>query len=106
MSSKPPSTVVTVRIGAEEYSIRTHATPEYARKCAAYVDDTVGRIMGAGSSVEPHRAIVLAALSLADQLLEARGQSEGVHEDVRKITGRLIAEIEAALEPSDLAPQR
>lgn len=95
--------VVTVRIGGEEYSLRTHASPEYTHECAEYVDETVSRILGQASIVEPHRAILLAALSLADQLFEARASTEALRAEIARLAGKLAADVEATLQASDLA---
>lgn len=95
--------VVTVKIGGEEYALRTHASPEYTRECAEYVDRTVARILGQASIVEPHRAIVLAALSLADQLFEARAAADAQHAEIARLAGKLAADVEATLRASDLA---
>lgn len=73
---------VTVTIAGEQYTIRAEASPEYTRRCAAEVDRAVRQITSQAGFLEPHRAIILAALALADQLLEARGAVESVRRDV------------------------
>jgi cell division protein ZapA (FtsZ GTPase activity inhibitor) len=63
---------VTVRIAGEEHTIRANAEPEYTRSCARYVDERIAEIRSKGSLIETHKAAILAALSISDELLQAR----------------------------------
>jgi cell division protein ZapA len=95
--------VTTVEIAGEEYTIRSEASREYTMECARLVNDAIGQVMSRGSLVEAHKAAILAALALADQLIQARAESESMGGDVEKRCRRLVAEIEARLAPGDLA---
>lgn len=101
-------TVVTVVIAGDEYNIRAEATPEYTRECARYVDATITEITRSSRTVmEPHKAAILAALSLADQLFQTRRELETVHSQSGSTIGKLAAQIEAKLASLDLAaPQQ
>lgn len=91
-------TVVTVTIAGENYSIRSEATPDYTKECARYVDATITEIARASRSViEPHKAAILAALSLADQLFQSRQAMETLQARVRSSAEELSAKIEAKL---------
>lgn len=97
-------TVVTVVIAGDEYNIRAEATPEYTRECARYVDATIIEITRSSRSVmDPHRAAILAALSLADQLFQTRRELEAVHADCASTVGEIAAKIEAKLTALGLA---
>lgn len=97
-------TVVTVSIAGEEYAIRADATPEYTRECAAYVDRTINEILAQGSLIQVHKAAILAALSLSDQLFQARQESEELRTAMAALARKLSAEIEVRLPTgSDLA---
>jgi cell division protein ZapA (FtsZ GTPase activity inhibitor) len=97
-------TVVTVVIAGDEYVIRAEATPEYTRECARYVDATITEITRASRTVmEPHKAAILAALSLADQLFQTRRELESVHARHGSTIGKIASEIEAKLASLDLA---
>ena len=64
--------LVTVTIAGEEYTLRSEATPEYTRECARYVDATIADIQRQSRSLmEPHKAAILAALSIVDQYFKA-----------------------------------
>lgn len=91
-------TVVTVRIAGEEYSIRAQATPEYARECASYVDHTIAEIMK-GALVHSHKAAILAALAITDQLLQGRQEVENLRAQFAQRAEKLASEVEARLEP-------
>jgi cell division protein ZapA (FtsZ GTPase activity inhibitor) len=97
-------TVVTVVIAGDEYNIRAEATPEYTRECARYVDATITEITRSSRSVmDPHRAAILAALSLADQLFQTRRELEGVNADCTSEVDKLAEKIEAKLASLGLA---
>ncbi len=63
---------VQVTIGGEEFTIRSEHDPQYTREVAAYVDEALARVRRMLPSVESHKAAILAALSLTDELFQAR----------------------------------
>jgi len=63
---------VRVTIFGEEYAIRSDAPEEYTLECARYVDDAVQKAHVQGQVAEPHRAAVLAALQITDELFRCR----------------------------------
>jgi cell division protein ZapA len=75
---------VRVIIGGEEYSVRSELPPEYTREVAAYLDAALKRVRDALPSVETHKAAILAALAITDELFQARRGD-------REIANRLIA---------------
>jgi cell division protein ZapA len=96
-------TVVTVRIAGEDYSIRAHSTPEYARECAAFVDQTIAEIMKGGSLIQGHKAAILAALAITDQLFQGRRDAETLRDRIAQHAARLASDIDARLGTPDLA---
>jgi len=94
---------VTVTIAGEDYTIRAEATPEYMRRCAEYVDRTIAQILEKSGLVEGHKAAILAALSLSDQLFQARAELDALHREFANATDKLAAEVDATLEAGDLA---
>jgi cell division protein ZapA len=67
-----PKSAVKVTIGGEEYTVRSELPPEYTREVAAYVDAALKRVRTSLPSVETHKAAILAALSITDELFQAR----------------------------------
>ncbi len=67
-----PKHAVRVAIGGEEFTVRSELPPEYTQEVAAYVDAALRRVRETLPSVEPHKAAILAALALTDELFQAR----------------------------------
>jgi len=66
---------VKVSIVGEEYTIRSDAPPEHTRAVAAYVDAAIRSVMNAGAVVETHKAAILAALQITDELFRSGAAS-------------------------------
>jgi cell division protein ZapA (FtsZ GTPase activity inhibitor) len=104
VSESPRKHVVTVEIAGEEFTLRALATPEYTQECARVVDEAIQQILQYGTLVQSQKAVILAAMSLADQLLRTRGELEALRGDSARTARRLSEELEARLrESSDLA---
>ncbi len=84
MTPRKHSTSVTIL--GETYSLRSEASPERTRAVAEHVDQLVRRIMESGGVVETHRAAVLAALQITDELFTARGELTEVSRGVRQLS--------------------
>ena len=67
---------VKVTICDEEYTVRSELDPEYTRQVAAHVDQAIKRVLHAGPMVETHKAAILAALAITDELFETRKQQQ------------------------------
>ena len=63
---------VRVTIGGEEYAVRSELPAEYTRDVAAYVDAALARVRESLPTVPPHKAAILAALAITDELFQAR----------------------------------
>lgn len=92
-----PKRAVTVRIAGEEHTIRSEAEPDYTRACARYVDDTITEICQTLNLVESQKAVILAALSITDQLFRARGEAERLGSEVAERLETLRRRIEEVL---------
>lgn len=73
---------VRVMIGGEEFTVRSELPPEYTREVAAYVDLALKKVLAQGAIVETHKAAILAALDLTNELFQARRAE-------RDVSGRL-----------------
>ena len=69
---------VRVIIGGEEYTVRSELPAEYTRDVAAYLDAALKRVRDSLPMVESHKAAILAALSITDELFQARNGDRGV----------------------------
>ena len=85
---------VKVGILGEEYSLRTDAPPEHVRAIAGHVDELIRRLMHSGGVVETHKAAVLAALQLTDELFRARASLAEATAGVRQLSGEVGAPVQ------------
>jgi cell division protein ZapA len=88
--------VVRVTILGDEYSIRSDQSPERTRIIAEHVDNVIKQTMKAGNIVDAQKAAILAALSITDELFDAREAGE----DLAGTMKRLSSEIRPWLPPA------
>ena len=86
MSARKHSVRVTIL--GEEYSLRTDASPDHVRALASHVDELIRRLMH-GGVVETHKAAVLTALQLTDDLFRARAALSDATLGVRQLSGEV-----------------
>lgn len=75
--------LVTVTIGNEEYTLKSDRSPDYTRAVAQHVNDKLVEALGSGRIIESHKAAVLAALAVTDELFQAR---QAQHETADRLT--------------------
>lgn len=84
MSGKKSSVKVTIL--GEEYTIRSDATPEHTRAVAEHVDETIRRVLHSGTVVETHKAAILAALQITDELFRSRAEGDATTEALAELS--------------------
>ena len=94
MAKSSANEPVTIRIGGEDHTIRANVKPEYTRRCAKLVDDRISEIRSQLGLIESHKAAILAALSITDELFQARSEAD----DLRESAGARIEELALGLE--------
>ena len=80
---------VKLMICDEEYTVRSELDPEYTKQVAAYVDQAIRRVLHAGPMVESHKAAILAALAITDELFESRKQQGELAARLKGLSGDL-----------------
>ena len=80
---------VRVTIVDEEYTVRSELDPEYTREVASYVDAAIRRVLASGTIVETHKAAILAALAITDELFQARRQQDELSQRLKRLSGEL-----------------
>ena len=75
--------VAKVSIVGEEFSIRSDATPEHTKAVAAYLDKEIRKVLGANALIETHKAAILAAMQITDELLRERTTARVVEDELR-----------------------
>jgi len=88
---------VRVTIFGEEYTLRSEAPEEHTRACARYVDEAIRDAHLQGHVSEPHRAAILAALEITDQLFQIREETERRDESVARRLESLRSRIQEVL---------
>lgn len=80
---------VRVQIYGEEYALRTDADPSHTRSVAAYVDQAIRRVVETGAVVETHKAAILAALQITDELFRMKAADEASAARIQSLSGEL-----------------
>jgi cell division protein ZapA (FtsZ GTPase activity inhibitor) len=89
---------VTVEIAGEKHVLRSELAPEYTRAVAAHLDGAIRDLPGF-KTLEPFRAVTLAALSITDELLRAREELRLLRAEIDERTAALAAVLEEAADP-------
>ena len=100
MAKNKERSPVTVRIGGEDHTIRANVEPEYTLKCAEWVDERIREVRSQLGLIESHKAAILAALSITDELFQAQAQVEEIRETTAKKAESLVFRLGGALERS------
>ena len=87
MTSK--KNVVRVTILGDEYSLRSDQSPERTHAVAEHVDNVIKQTMKAGNIVDAQKAAILAALSITDELFDAREAGENLAVSMRRLSGEI-----------------
>ncbi len=77
--------VVRVRIVGDEYTLRTEASAAHTEAVAEHVDRTIRAILSSGATVETHKAAILAALQITDELLKERAAAALITAELRQL---------------------
>jgi len=88
---------VIVRNAGEEHTIRSNAEPEYTTRCAAHVDQRIHEIKKQVGLLEGHKAAILAALSITDELFQALETQEQSSSWMAERVNALAARLEGAV---------
>ncbi|HET7631568.1 MAG TPA: cell division protein ZapA [Gemmatimonadaceae bacterium] len=71
-----PIHAVKVSILGEEYNIRSDVPPETTKAIAHHLDEAIRDVMHSGKVLDTHRASILAAMQITNELFEARASAE------------------------------
>lgn len=81
--------VVKVTIGNEEYTLRSDRAAEYTQAVAEHVNRALQEVRASGTIVETHKAAVLAALAITDELFQARQAQRDMAQRLDALAGEL-----------------
>lgn len=93
---------VQVRIGGQNYKVVTSATDDELQRAALIVEQKLADVSPPGRMANPH-ALLLAALSLANELEEVQAKHAQFRDQTRAAVTRLRDRIDATLGTTTVA---
>jgi len=96
--------VIRVRIIGDEYTLRTEASATHTEAVAAHVDRTIRAIMASGTTIETHKAAILAALQITDELFRERAAADAISADLRQLASDIRPLLPPAKRGEDGSP--
>ncbi len=84
MSAK--KTLVKVMIGGDEFSLRSDRSDDYTRAAAEHVDRAMKEVRASGKLIESHKAAILAALAITDDLFQSRVAEREMEQRLNALT--------------------
>ena len=91
------TTSTDVEIFGSSYHVRGDKDPELLEELAGQVDAKMREIAQQVSTVDTAKIAILAALNIADELLQCRKQQEGERVEIQDKVSRLAERLEEAL---------
>lgn len=95
-----PRTVVKVKIGGEEYTLKSDRPQDYTQAVADHVDKTLRDVLAGGAMVETHKAAILAALAITDELFQSRASEREMVERLRSLAAEMTRVLPPTKRPS------
>lgn len=86
---------VTVSVANQRLSLKTDAKPKYVKELADLVDLKLKEAKKAGRTVTTQSLALLAALNIADELLQLRESHETLKREVRDRSRRILRALES-----------
>jgi len=93
-------TTTRVSIFGDTYNIRTQTDPEYTRKVAEYVNQTMQAVKKSLSLQDVHKIAILAAMSITDELFQTKREKEIRDEELELKFNSMIQLLDSYLERS------
>jgi cell division protein ZapA len=87
MSAK--KTVVKVMIGGDEFGLRSDRSDDYTRAAAEHVDQALQDVRASGKLIESHKAAILAALAITDDLFQSRVAEREMEQRLSALTNEI-----------------
>lgn len=81
---------VKVSVAGVEFALRTTAKPKYVKELANLVSARMDEVRGTGRSVSTQSLALLAAMNIADELLQLRESHRLLKQQVREKSERIL----------------
>ncbi|HEY3356355.1 MAG TPA: cell division protein ZapA [Polyangia bacterium] len=85
---------VGVEIAGQRYAIRSDADEEYVNALARYVDEKIADARRSTRTVSTHQVVILAALTIADELFREQGSHAEMKQKIRERVHRALERLE------------
>jgi cell division protein ZapA len=92
------ATTTEVEIFGAVYSVRGDQEREYLQELAKTVDRTMRQVAERVTTQDAARIAILAALNLADELIQSQRRQEGERERITETVAHLAGELQRALD--------
>ncbi|MCH6546888.1 MAG: cell division protein ZapA [Gemmatimonadetes bacterium] len=93
-------TVVKVMIGGDEFSLRSDRSDAYTRAVADHVDRAMKEVRASGQLIESHKAAILAALAITDDLFQVRTAGREMEQRLSALTTQVSRLLPPVKRPS------
>ena len=104
-SGKSDTSLVSVTIFGQTYSLRADEDGGYVEELARYMDTKMSTLAESTGTADPLRVAVLAALNVVDELFKLREQQRSAEEQVDATARELLTAIDESLrEPTQTSP--
>jgi cell division protein ZapA (FtsZ GTPase activity inhibitor) len=87
---------VQIEVGGQKLSLRSDKDPDLVRDMAAYLDDKVTALQKSAPSVSLDKLLMLAALTITEELFDARATNKRLRKDVERRVERALEAVAAA----------
>ena len=94
---EPELGTVHVRIYDREYALRTSGDPDRLQELCRIVDERMREVAEASGAVDTHKAAILTALNLADELLRARDELKKMDDALSRRSKECVSMIDRFL---------
>ncbi len=81
-------------IAGNQFSVRTDAKPKYVRDLAAYVEKKMAEAKGNRAGMSTQTLVLLAAMSIADELKQSEGEQREFKREVRERSTKILKTLE------------
>ena len=86
---------VKISLAGHKLSLRTDAKPRYIKELADYVNTKIEQARSSGKIATTQSLALLAAMTIADELFQAREEKDRLERQVRERTRRILRYLEA-----------
>ena len=81
-------------IAGVAFSVRTDAKPKYVRELAAHLEATIAESKVSGKGMSTQVLVMMAALSITDELFQLQGEHRELRREVRERSKRILDTLE------------